>query len=237
MKADKPKGKKAAAGLVVVGAGEMKPEDAKALTVLRPSLQAAFTLKQANAREMGDLDLQALADALAQQAQQVCDGDLGRLEGMLATQASTLDALFGVLTRRAILNMGEHIDATETYLRLAFKAQSQARATVEALGELKHPKPVAFVQQANIANGPQQVNNGVDSRSNTRAGAHARKNKNPQNQLSGCTNELRQDTRAPSIAGGTNPAVEAVGEVDGAQDGREGPGRHVGDTKGRTTNY
>ena len=216
MKDDKPKGKKAAAGLVVVGAGEMKPEDAKAQTVLRPSLQAAFTLKQANAREMGDLDLQALVDALAQQAQQVCDGDLGRLEGMLASQASTLDALFGVLTRRAILNLGDHLGAMETYMRLAFKAQAQARATIEALGELKHPQPVAFVQQANIANGPQQVNNRADSGSNTRAGSHARKSKFPQNQLSGVTNELRQDTRAPGIASETNQAMEAVGEIDGA---------------------
>jgi transposase InsO family protein len=44
-------------------------------------------------------------------------------------------------------------------MRLALKAQSQCRATVEALAEMKNPKPVAYVQQANIANGPQQVNN------------------------------------------------------------------------------
>ena len=31
---------------------------------------------------------------------------------------------------------------------------------MEALAEMKNPHPVAFVKQANIAHGPQQVNNG-----------------------------------------------------------------------------
>ena len=41
------------------------------------------------------------------------------------------------------------------------KAQSQCRATLETLAAVKNPQPVAFVQQANIAHGPQQVNNGA----------------------------------------------------------------------------
>jgi len=40
-------------------------------------------------------------------------------------------------------------------------AQAQCRATIETLHELKHPRPVAFVQKANIADGPQQLNNGA----------------------------------------------------------------------------
>jgi hypothetical protein len=44
-------------------------------------------------------------------------------------------------------------------LRLALKAQSQCRATLETLAAIKNPQPVAFVRQANIAHGPQQVNN------------------------------------------------------------------------------
>jgi hypothetical protein len=49
----------------------------------------------------------------------------------------------------------------ETYLGLALKAQAQSRATITALGELKNPRHATFVKQANIAHGPQQVNNGV----------------------------------------------------------------------------
>ena len=47
------------------------------------------------------------------------------------------------------------------YMRLALKAQGQCRATLETLANIKNPRPVAFVQQANIAHGPQQVNNGM----------------------------------------------------------------------------
>lgn len=46
------------------------------------------------------------------------------------------------------------------YLRLALKAQSQRRATLETLATIKNP-PVIYAKQANIANGPQQVNNGT----------------------------------------------------------------------------
>jgi len=44
-------------------------------------------------------------------------------------------------------------------MRLALRAQSQCRATLETLAVIKNPTTVAYVRQANIANGPQQVNN------------------------------------------------------------------------------
>jgi hypothetical protein len=75
-------------------------------------------------------------------------------------QAVALDAIFNEMARRAALNMGEYINATEVYLRLGPKAQAQCRATLQTLFEMKNPQPIAFVKQANIANGPQQVNNG-----------------------------------------------------------------------------
>ena len=43
-------------------------------------------------------------------------------------------------------------------MRLALKAQSQCRATVETLATIKNP-PVVYAKQANFANGHQQVNN------------------------------------------------------------------------------
>lgn len=63
------------------------------------------------------------------------------------------------MARRAALNMNGHLDATDELLRLALKAQAQSRATVEALAEVKNPRSVAFVKQANIAHGHQQVDN------------------------------------------------------------------------------
>ena len=49
----------------------------------------------------------------------------------------------------------EHIDRLT---RLALKAQAQCRATIETLTLIKNPTTV-FASQANIAHGPQQVNN------------------------------------------------------------------------------
>jgi len=58
------------------------------------------------------------------------------------------------------------------------KAQSQCRATLEALAAIKNP-PIVYARQANIAAGPQQVNNGVPGpvRADARAG-----NRNDANQ-------------------------------------------------------
>ena len=80
---------------------------------------------------------------------------------MLSAQAVAFNAVFAEMARRAALNMGEHIGATESYMRPALKAQSQSRATVETLATIKNP-PVVFARQTNINNGgQQQVNNGV----------------------------------------------------------------------------
>ena len=56
------------------------------------------------------------------------------------------------------------------FMNMALKAQSQSRATIQALIELKYPKQATFVKQANIANGNQQVNN----MTSTHARAHAK---------------------------------------------------------------
>ena len=130
-------------------------------------------------------------------------------------QAHTLDAIFSELSRRAALNMSEYLGATETFLRLALKAQSQCRATLETLAPIKNPQPVAFVRQAHIAAGPQQINNGVPSN-----GTPAQEIEIKQPELSGGGNELRQDTGASALAGRGDPQMEAVGKIDRAEDAR-----------------
>lgn len=109
----------------------------------------------------GDLSLTDMVAALRTHGEAVNRGDLQAAERMLNAQAVALNAIFGELARRAALNMGTHLPATETYLRLALKAQSQSRATIETLAAIKCP-PVVFARQANINNGgQQQVNNGA----------------------------------------------------------------------------
>ena len=60
-------------------------------------------------------------------------------------QAATLDALFHKLVWWAWNNTGENGNAAffETCMRLAFKAQSQCRATNETLAAIKNP-PVVY---------------------------------------------------------------------------------------------
>ena len=127
-----------------------------ARTVLRPSVQAAVTIRQYG-KAYGDLDLGGLVDALAAQAKAASDGDLGRGEAMLTTQAHILDAIFNNLARRAI--NAEYMNNFDRYLKLALRAQSQCRATWETLSTMKNPPMAGYVGQANIAHGHQQVNN------------------------------------------------------------------------------
>ena len=134
-------------------------------------------------------------------------------EAMLYGQAVALQTIFTSLSRRAALNAGEYINATELYLRLALKAQAQCRATIEALHEMKNPRPVSFVQQANIAHGAQQVNNGT-APDTTRAGAHARENETAPNGLSGGNHVLLADAGTSTTAGGANSGLEAVGALN-----------------------
>ena len=185
-------------------------------TALRPSVRAAVTT-QTFSRQFGELDINALVDQLASHAKLVINGDLERPEAMLLGQAQTLEAIFHELARRAALNMGEYLGASETYMRLALKAQSQCRATIETLAEIKNPKSVAFVQQANIANGPQQVNNGPPPAADA---SHARESKDRPNELLEQHRYDGLDTRAAHAAGRIDSAVESVEALHGTQDAR-----------------
>jgi hypothetical protein len=66
-----------------------------------------------------------------------------------------LNALFNQLFQKA--SNTQYFDHYDRYMRFAFKAQAQCRATFETLARSKNP-PV-FARQANIAQGTQQINN------------------------------------------------------------------------------
>jgi hypothetical protein len=133
---------------------------------------------QAFTDKFGDLDIQEVIGVMKGRQAQVRSGDLELLENMLTAQVFTLNALFNKLAQRSGLNMGEHLGAADTYMRLALKAQSQCRSTIEAINEIKNPSSATFVRQANIGNAV-QVNNGANNPTSTHAGAHARMEKTP----------------------------------------------------------
>jgi hypothetical protein len=126
--------------------------------VLSPMIQSAVAIK-AWGGFVGEVDLAGLLEEQGEQFKQVQGGDMQPVEAMLYSQAMTLQTVFTNLARRAAVQ--ESIQWLQTLLGLALKAQAQSRATLAALAEIKNPRPVAFVKQANISSGPQQVNNGM----------------------------------------------------------------------------
>jgi hypothetical protein len=111
--------------------------------------------------ELSELSLTDMVASLKESGNAVNNGDLKGAEQMLNAQAVSLNSIFAELARRSAMNVGEHMEAMERYMRLALKAQGQCRATLETLAAIKNP-PVVFARQANISNGPQQVNNGTE---------------------------------------------------------------------------
>ena len=147
---------------------------------LSSELQAAAVMQGFQKNVMGgDVDLEALVKGIIETTNQVNDDDLHRLESMLVSQATSLQSIFTDLARKA--QAQTYLKHFETYLGLALKAQAQSRATITALGELKNPRQATFVKQANIAHGPQQVNNGVIP--SEAVASHGKKQKTEQNKL------------------------------------------------------
>jgi hypothetical protein len=188
--------------------------DAFAHASLRPTVQAAMTLMEYN-KNVGEISINTLVADLEKQCELASKGELVRAEALLMSQAQTLDALFNNLARRAALNIGEYMNAAEIYLRLALKAQGQCRATLETLAVIKNPQPVAFVRQANIAHGPQQVNNGP---AQVGEPSRARETGIQQNKLLEEQNGERLDLKTAGAASEADSSLEAVGAVHRPKD-------------------
>ena len=140
-----------------------KNEGSRTLSMAELSLSPIFTslntTKIFAQGTFGKIDIQESMQLMRADAKKITDGDLSSIEERLISHATALDAMFNELARRAALNMGQNLDITERYLRLAFKAQAQCRTTLETLAEVKYPKAATFVRQQNVAY-QQQVNNG-----------------------------------------------------------------------------
>jgi len=198
-----------------IGRGRTESEDRAVARVLSDSLvtNASTAIRFLHAEHPG-LSLNDMVHELREQGQAINRGDLAMSERMLNAQSMTLNSIFIEMARRSALNMGEHLEASDRYMRLALKAQAQCRATVETLSEMKNPHAVAFVKQANIANGAQQINNGLTS---THPSARAKESRSlPIKQLEQQHVE-RMDTGAKGSASGANSDMATVGTVHRAE--------------------
>lgn len=142
--------------IVAVGVEGEDLELVYARAALRPAVSGATTLKVYK-RNFDELGLAGLVHALTEQVRSISEGDLSRAEELLIAQAHTLDAIFNDLARRAV--SAQYQKKFDLYLKLALRAQSQCRATLETLSTIKNPPMPRYVNQANIAHGHQQVNN------------------------------------------------------------------------------
>ena len=141
---------------------------------------------------------------------------------MLISQATALQTIFTSLARRA--STQDRLPQYQTFLGLALKAQAQSRATISALVDLKYPRQAPFVKQANIAHGPQQVNNGVAAvtypEQHVQARTHAGKSEPEQNKLLEVNHGQpckRMDTRAAQTSERSYQALETVATVNRAK--------------------
>lgn len=123
---------------------------------LHPATSATETIKgQTNA--FYGVNRAALFSELREQAKQIKEGNLDRVEEMLIMQAHTLDGMFSDMVLQARKVLPHNINAAEKIMRLALKSQSQCRSSLETLAEMKNPKPYIQNNRAQY----QQVNNGV----------------------------------------------------------------------------
>ena len=162
-------------------------------------------------KTLGTVDLTESVAALVAEIRRVQGGDLGGPEALLLAQAVALTSMFTQLASQTSLMT--LVDQIDRFTRLALKAQSQCRATLETLALIKSPTTVS-TRQANIAHGPQQVNNGPIQMGAPPAEARARGNpKSVPNELLETDGE-RLDLRATRPAGAGDSPLAPVDAID-----------------------
>lgn len=198
---------------IPLGRGKTQHEDGmeygRMLTA--PEVAAYRVIGATQPKHLADeIDVPGLLATLRDHAKAVSSGDLSRVEALLTNQADALQSLFVAMVERGLRQ--QYHAHVESFLRLALKAQSQCRATLETLVNIKNP-PLVYAHQANVTTGPQQVNNGVWPNL-------ARETEMSQTQLSGVTNVLPPNRRASGAAGRNDSPLETVVEVHGAENRR-----------------
>ncbi len=188
---------------------ESKPKNVEPHVILQSSIIQNSAAMQVWGKFAGDSRLADLVESVDKKIEAISAGDMGSVEAMLYGQAMTLQTMFTCLAIRASGNEG--LKQYQCNLTLALKAQAQCRATLEALAEIKNPRPVSFVKQANFAHGPQQINNGTGTNQYAQAHAGAGDISSTPNKLLEADHGNYLDTRAPGAAGRANPHMATVG--------------------------
>jgi len=186
---------------------------AKARIVVNPTFNAAIVERKIIGGIVSGINL-SLTDihtALIEKFRPVVrENDMSSVDAMLLAQAHTCDLIFNDYALKAMVS--DTMPKLEAYMRMALKAQQQSASTLRVLGELKSPKQIAFIKQANVAH-QQQVNNCTAPP--TRAHEES---SNQSNELLEHQHGERLDTGTAGQAGRGNQTLETVGTIDRAKD-------------------
>lgn len=154
-------GMKSDNALMVEQAPEETGGQAVARKMLGPVLKNAIAASAFSEKAFGDqVEKPGLNDYVGQvksEANKAADGDIAIVSRMLVSQAIALDSMFAELARRTAANMGQHLGATESYARLALKAQGNCRATLETLAKLHQPAKEQIVRHIHVNQGGQAI--------------------------------------------------------------------------------
>ena len=188
-----------------------------ATLTVQPEYRSVSILRRFDDNET--VDLVDFTVAVKELSSAIRANDMKRAEEMLAAQAVTLDGLFTHMAVRAGSTMEKgYGEAAERYMKLALRAQAQCTKAILAIGELRNPRQISFVQQANIAHN-QQVNNGQTSRTQN-------SEIQPNKLIDGESYDVQMDGRTTQTAGRADQKMEAVGAINGACDAR-GQGKGI----------
>jgi hypothetical protein len=173
--------------------------------MLDPKTMGALVIEGNLSSVSNQIEFEYAKGVIEQGVEEIRRGNLSKLEEMLYSQAVALNMMFTSLSRKASIQTNADIRATIT--NLALKSQNQSRNTIQTLINLKQPNQTAFIkQQMNVANGHQQINNGV-------AQPSPEKFSNVRNELLEEKNGEWLDRGTKAKTKGVNTELEAVGKV------------------------
>lgn len=197
---------------------------AMARKLLQPTLKNAAAASAFTGKMMGtDLEMPGIgdyADHIHAVTHDAAGGDIGMASKILAAQAVTLDSMFAELARRAAMNMGEYINAAERYGRLALKAQSNCRTTLEALVKLHQPREQT-VRHVHVNEGGQAV---VADHFHQHLGGQGNAEANEQCQATGAAGASAA-LPSPDSQGDGMPIASGEGEAEVSDARRDKSGR------------
>lgn len=157
---------------------EMQKDDTKRQAFARkftgPNARHALVVDEALSRLMDRFDtpdkpgLVEYSHAIKERAQKASSGDTVATSELLMAQAVSLDHIFTEYARMALVNIVNHLDASERLMRLALKAQANSRANLEALSRLHQPREQT-VRHVHVNDGGQAV---ITDQFHNHAGGH-----------------------------------------------------------------